>query len=150
MSMRYWRIGCRVRCREVEEAVAPASETGPLPVLMRAAALEFCRSLSLLAAELRGGKILDLDTIETLVRDGLLGCGTKGYAALLEALDADLVDRSPPFCPSCGRRMERNRRVEKTFQTRLGEIRVDRTCVYCRTCGGGHFPLDRALDLEGL
>lgn len=122
----------------------------PLPVLMRAAASEFGRSLSLVATELRGGEVLDLDAIETLVRDGLLGCGTKGCAALLEALDADLGDRSPPFCPSCGRRMERNGLLGKTFQTRLGEIRVEQTSVYCRTCGGGHVPLDRLPRLEGL
>ena len=59
------------------------------------------------AAELRGDGVLELDAIETLVSDGLLRCGTKGYVALLEALDAPLVNRSPPFCLSCGRRMER-------------------------------------------
>ena len=145
----YWRVGRRVRCREVEASGDPASGTGALDVLMRSAASEFGRSLPLLAAELRGGGVPDLDAIETLVRDGLLGCGTKGYAALLEAFDAHLVGRSPPFCPSCGRRMERNRRIGKTLRTRLGEIRFKRTYVCCRDCGGGHYPLDRALDLEG-
>ena len=47
---RYWRIGCRVRCREVEASGASASEMDPLPVLMQAAASEFGRSLSLVAA----------------------------------------------------------------------------------------------------
>ena len=143
------RVGRRVRCREVEASGDPASGTGALDVLMRSAASEFGRSLPLLAAELRGGGVPDLDAIETLVRDGLLGCGTKGCAALLEAFDAHLVGRSPPVCPSCGRRMKRNRRIGKTLRTRLGEIRVKRTYVCCRACGGGHFPLDRALDLEG-
>ena len=117
---------------------------------MRTAASEFGRSFSLVAAKLRGGGVLNLDAIETLVRDGLPGCGTKGCAALLEALDADFVDRSPLFCPICGRWMERNGRLGKTLQTRLGEIRVEQTSVYCRTCGGGHVPLDRLPRLEGL
>ena len=26
---------------------------------------------------------------------------------------------------------------------------LERICFYCRKCGAGHFPLDRALDLEG-
>ncbi len=72
----------------------------------------------------------------------------RGYAALLEVLDADLVDESPPFCPSSGRRMEQNGRIWKTLRTRLREVRVERTYFYCRACGG-HFPLEHALDLEG-
>ena len=37
----------------------------------------------------------------------------------------------------------------KTFRTRLGPVRVERTCFRCRDCGGGFHQLDRTLGLEG-
>ena len=45
--------------------------------------------------------------------------------------------------------MDRHGRVGKTFGTRFGPVRVERHRFRCRECGGSHFPLDRALDLEG-
>ena len=125
--MQQRRIGRRVRCREVEASGVPASETGALHA---AAEAELGRLLPLLTAELPGG-------------------GAKCYAALLEAVDARLAGKSPPSCPSCGRRMERRGRVGKTFGTRLGEARVKRRYFYCRKCGVGDYPLDRALRLAG-
>ena len=139
--MRQRRVGRRVRCREVEASGVPASETGALHA---AAEAEFGRSLPLLTAELLGDGVPDLDAIETMVRDGVPGGG-----ALLEAVDARLAGKSPPSCPSCGRRMERRGRVGKTFGTRLGEARVRRRYFYCRKCGVGDYPLDRALRLAG-
>ena len=67
--------------------------------------------------------------VEASVRDGLLGCGTALYAALLEALGGELP--SPP-CPDCGRRMERHSRTGKTFQARMGPVRTERTYFRCR------------------
>ena len=136
----------RVLCREVEASGVPASETGALHA---AAEAEFGRSLPLLTAELPGGGVPDLDAIETSVRDGVPGGGAKRYAALLETVDAHLAGKSRPSCPSCGRRMERRGRVGKTFGTRLGEAWVRRHCFYCRKCGVGDYPLDRALRLAG-
>ena len=40
-------------------------------------------------------------------------------------------------------------RVAKTFHSRFGPLKVLRTYCICRPCGSGHFPLDRALGLEG-
>ena len=77
------------------------------------------------------------------------GGGAKRCAALLETVDAHLAGKSRPSCPSCGRRMERRGRVGKTFGTRLGEVRVKRRYFYCRKCGVGSYPLDRALRLAG-
>ena len=140
----YWREGGRVRCREVEE---PSRSGAPeLEALLAAAGAAFGRTLPRMRSELRGGRVPDLDALETTVRDGMLGSGARGYAALLEALDAELP--APP-CPDCGRRMERHGRAGKTFLTRLGRVRIERTQFRCRECGGGHFPLDRALGLEG-
>ena len=142
----YWREGGRVRCREVDadELSGPgASET---EALLAAAEAEFGRLLPKLKAELAGGGVPDLDAFETSIRAGLLGRGAKAYAALLEALDAKLP---APCCGTCGRRKELHRRLAKTFQSRFGLLRVWRTYYICRPCGDGHFPLDRALGLEG-
>ena len=87
-----------------------------------------------------------MDALETAVRDGMLDSGAQGCAALLEALDAGLP---APSCPDYGRRMERHGRTGKTFPARLGRAGIKRNCFRCRECGGGHFPLDRALGLEG-
>ena len=126
--MQQRRIGRRVLCREVEASGVPALETGALHA---AAEAEFGRSLPILTAEFLGG-------------------GAKRYAALLETVDAHLADsKSRPSCPSCGQRMERRGRVGKTFGTRLGEVRVKRRYFYCRKCGVGDYPLDRALRLAG-
>ena len=140
------RVGRRVRCCEVEASGGPASGSGAPAALMRSTESEFGRLLPLLAAELRSGGVPDLDAIETAVRGGQLRCGTASCAALLEALAAELP---PPSCPGCGRRMERHSRIGKTFQTRMGPVRIERSCRHCRKCGGGAFPLDRALGLEG-
>ena len=144
--MQQRRIGRRVRCREVEASGVPALETGALHA---AAEAEFGRLLPLLTAGFPGGGVPDLDAIETSIRDGMLGGGAKRYAALLETVDARLAGKSRPSCPSCGRRMERRGRVGKTFGTRLGEARVKRRYFYCRKCGVGDYPLDRALRLAG-
>ena len=37
----------------------------------------------------------------------------------------------------------------KAWLTRLGRVEVERSYFRCRSCGGGCFPLDRALGLEG-
>ena len=142
----YWREGGRVRCREVEASVGSSSGTGALHAFMRVVEAEFSRSLPRLDAELRGGGVPDLDAIEASIRDGLLDCGTALYAALLEALGAELP--SPP-CPDCGRRMERHSRAGKTFQARMGPVRIERSYCYCRECGTGFHQLDRTLGLEG-
>ena len=146
VAARYWREGGRVRCREVEASVGPSSGTGALHAFMRAVEAEFGRSLPRLEAELRGGGVPDLDAIEASIRDGLPDCGTALYAALPEALGAELP--SPP-CPDCGRRMERHSRAGKTFQARMGPVRIERSYCYCRGCGTGFHQLDRTLGLEG-
>ena len=50
--MRYWRVGCRVRCREVEASGVPALETGALHA---AAEAEFGRSSVPLVLQFRSG-----------------------------------------------------------------------------------------------
>ena len=142
----YWRDGDEVRCREVAAEELSGGQAPETEVLLAAAEAEFGRMLPRLKAALQGGGVPDLDAIETSVRGGLFGCGAKAYAAMFEELDAELPT---PNCETCGKQMERQRRVAKTFHSRLGPFRVLRTYCTCRTCGGGHFPLDRALGLVG-
>ena len=87
MFTRDWRVGRRIRCREVEASGDPTSETGALDLLMRAAKSEFGRSLPLMESELQSDGVPDLDALETLASDVLLGCGATGYATQPEALD---------------------------------------------------------------
>ncbi len=68
------------------------------------------------------------------------------YKSLLERVDAALPT---PDCPKCGKPMERRQKFGKSFDLRLGPVRVDRICCRCQGCGLGFFPLDRALGLEG-
>ena len=72
--------------------------------------------------------------------DGASGLGAKIYSDLLEVRDTALPALP---CPSCGKRMERHRRAGKTFQTRLGSVRVERSYCHCRDYGGGFHQLDR-------
>ena len=137
VAWHYWREGGRVCCREA------ASGTEALHAAVEA---EFGRSLHRLEAELRGGRVPDLDAIETWLRDRSLAVGAKVYADLLEARDAALP---APACPSCGRRMERHGRAGKTFEARMGPVRIERTYVRCRACGVAFHHLDRVLGLEG-
>ena len=141
----YWREGGEVRCREGTADGVSGGTSPEMEALHAAADAEFGRLLPLLKAEFGGG-IPDLDAFETSIREGLLCCGAKAYAALLEAFDAKLP---PPPCGTCGKRMERHRRVAKTFWTRFGPARVWRRYYICRPCGEGCFQLDRALGLEG-
>ncbi len=116
VAWHYWREGGRVCCREA------ASGTEALHAAVEA---EFGRSLRRLEAELRGGGVPDLDAIETWLRDRSLAVGAKVYADLLEARDAALP---APACPSCGRRMERHGRAGKTFEARMGPVRIECQC----------------------
>ena len=104
---------------------------------------KFRRSLPRMRAELRDGRVPDLDALETTVRDGMLGSGARGCSR------RSTPSFRPPPCPDCGRPMERHRRIGKTFPVRLGKVEIKRTQFRCRRCGGVRFPLDRALGLEG-
>ena len=130
--------------------VACGAEAGELDLemeaLLAAAEAEFGRSLPRMKAELRGGGVPDLDALETALRESMLDCLAKTYAAMLEAFDAELPT---PSCPTCGEWMERHSRAWKTILSRFGPVPICRIYFHCRGCGGGFHPLDRALGLEG-
>jgi hypothetical protein len=59
------------------------------------------------------------------------------------------ADATPPVCPVCGRPLSRlSRGHARTFQSRYGEITVQRTRGYCKRCRKWRTPADAALGLE--
>ncbi len=146
---RYWIEGGEVRSRDVGRDELPLAglrpDGGPLPALLAAVSAEFGPRLPRLAADLASG-VPDLDAVERTLRDSSLGGGAAALKLLLERLDGTLP---APECEGCGRPMARHLRASKSFLTRLGRVEVKRTYFRCGSCGGGRFPLDRALGLEG-
>ena len=112
----YWREGGRVRCREVgEPSRAGAPEMG---ALLAAAEAAFGRSLPRMRAELRGGRVPDLDALETTVRDGMLAPGRGATRPCSRSRELPA-----PSCPDCADM--RQGRIGKTpRQARAG----------CREC----------------
>ena len=143
----YWLEGGEVRCREVAASSLPQPAGGPavLETLLSAVRDRFGDLLPKLAAE-ADRPVPDLDSIELAIRDGSHASGATALKAVLEELDGRLPT---PVCGHCGKAMARHRRKGRSVVTRLGPVRIERICCRCRDCGGGHFPLDRVLGIEG-
>src|SRR5580658_6616821 len=59
------------------------------------------------------------------------------------------ADNTPPVCPVCGHQLSRlSSGHARTFQTRFGDITVQRARGYCKRCGKWRVPADAALGLE--
>ena len=83
-----------VRCREFETDGVSGGRSFEMDALHAAVEAEFGRSLPRLEAELRVGGVLDLDAIETSIRERARDLGARTCADLLEARDA--ADPPPP------------------------------------------------------
>lgn len=142
-SVQYWREGGEVLWSDAD--LGGERRPGALRALLESAARNFEGLLPKLAAE-AAGPSPDLDSVETAFRDGLHDSGATALKAFLEEVDRELPT---PNCESCGKAMQRHQLKVKRFTTRLGSVEVERTYCLCRDCGGGHFPLDRALGIEG-
>ena len=69
--------------------------------------------------------------------------------ALEQRLNADTSDHAAPELPcSCGEPAQYRGRHEKTFESVLGPLRLQRAYYHCERCQGGFCPRDRALRLE--
>ena len=70
--------------------------------------------------------------------------------ALEQRLNADTSDHAGPEqpCP-CGGSAQYHGRHEKTFESALGPLRLERAYYHCERCESGFCPRDRALGLEG-
>ncbi len=70
--------------------------------------------------------------------------------AVERRLNADTSDyRGPEVTCPCGGRARYAGRREKTFESVLGLLRLQRAYYHCGTCGAGFCPRDGALGLEG-
>jgi len=71
--------------------------------------------------------------------------------AVEQRFNADTSDHIGPTAPcSCGQPARYGGRHAKTFQSALGELRLERAYYHCEACGSGFCPRDRALGLEGV
>jgi len=69
--------------------------------------------------------------------------------ALEQRLNADTSDHAGPELPcSCGEPAPYRGRHEKTFESALGPLRLQRAYYHCAKCESGFCPRDRALRLE--
>ena len=71
-------------------------------------------------------------------------------AAVAQRLNADRSDHRGASLPcECGKRARYAGRREKTFQSALGELTLQRAYYHCEACQAGFCPRDRALGLAG-
>src|SRR6202051_4221185 len=71
--------------------------------------------------------------------------------ALEQRLNADTSDHAgPQLSCSCGEPAQYRGRHEKTFESVLGPLRLERAYYHCARCQGGFCPRDRALRLESF
>jgi len=69
--------------------------------------------------------------------------------ALEQRLNTDTSDYAGPEVPcSCGAPARYRGRHEKTLESVLGPLRLERAYYHCAVCQGGFCPRDRALRLE--
>jgi uncharacterized protein UPF0236 len=69
--------------------------------------------------------------------------------ALEQWLNADLTDHAGPALPcSCGGMAQYHGRHEKTFESVLGPLHLERAYYHCEKCQRGFCPRDRQLRLE--
>lgn len=90
---------------------------------------------------------LDLEAVEMAARRQVLRLAAR---ALEQRLNADTSDHAGPEqpCP-CGGSAQYHGRHEKTFESALGPLRLERAYYHCERCESGFCPRDRALGLEG-
>ena len=89
---------------------------------------------------------LDFEAVEMAARRQALRLAAR---ALEQRLNADTSDYAGPELPcSCGAPAQYRGRHEKTFESVLGPLRLERAYYYCGICQSGFCPRDRALRLE--
>ena len=89
----------------------------------------------------------DFEAIETAARRQALRVAAR---AVEQRLNADRSDHRGPTLPcDCGKAARYAGRREKTFQSALGELTLERAYYHCEACEAGFCPRDRALGIEG-
>lgn len=88
---------------------------------------------------------MDLEALETAVRWQALYLAGR---AVQQRLNADLSDAEIEARCECGQLARYAGRREKTFQSVLGPLKLQRAYFHCAACGRGFYPRDRQLGLE--
>src|SRR3989475_12965087 len=89
---------------------------------------------------------LDFEAIEMAARRQTLRLAAR---ALEQRLNTDTSDHVGPQLPCrCGGSAQYHGRHEKTFESVLGPLRLQRAYYYCAQCESGFCPRDRALRME--
>jgi len=84
--------------------------------------------------------------LETAARRQALRLAAR---ALEQRLNADTRDHAGPELPcSCGQPAQYHGRHQKTFESVLGPLHLERAYYHCAPCQSGFCPRDRALRLE--
>lgn len=105
------------------------------------------KEIALLLGTSGAGGNLDFEALEAALRREVLGIAAN---LVTQRLNADKSDQeSPTFACSCGQLARFAGRRTKSFQTVLGEMRLERAYYHCGQCGQGFFPRDRSFGLEG-
>jgi hypothetical protein len=91
---------------------------------------------------------LDFEAVETAARRQALRLAAR---ALEQRLNADTSDHVGPELPcSCGELAQYHGRHQKTFESVLGPLHLERAYYHCAQCESGFCPRDRALRLESF
>ena len=89
---------------------------------------------------------IDLEAIETATRRLALGLASR---AIEQRINADSSDYAGAHLPcKCGDRARYAGRRLKSFQSALGELRLERAYYHCPACCNGFCPRDRQLGIE--
>jgi len=89
---------------------------------------------------------LDLEALETAVRRQALHLAGRAVEQRLNADHSD-DDASHARC-ACGQMARYAGRREKTFESVLGPLKLERAYFHCAACGHGFCPRDRQLGLQ--
>jgi hypothetical protein len=91
---------------------------------------------------------LDLEAVEMAVRRQALRLAAR---ALEQRLNRDTSDHGGPELPCpCGGSAKYHGRHEKTFESVLGPLHLQRAYYHCEQCESGFCPRDRTLGLESF
>jgi hypothetical protein len=89
---------------------------------------------------------LDFEAVEMAARRQALRLAAR---ALEQRLNADTSDHAGPELPcSCGAPAQYHGRHQKTFESVLGPLHLERAYYHCAQCESGFCPRDRALRME--
>lgn len=79
----------------------------------------------------------------TDIEEAVLKLRQRAGQRLVELLVEAVGEARPvpgPCCPRCGEEMHYKWSRQRTMETRVGAIRVQRGYFYCERCGAGFFP----------